>query len=88
MTVFDNVAYGLRVRGLPQNEIEAKASQALDLVQLPHAAGGPASKLSGGQQQRVALGRATAFPPSVILVDERELRQIAVNRASQAPIPS
>jgi len=70
MTVFDNVAYGLRVRGLPQKEIEAKASQALDLVQLRHAADRPASKLSGGQQQRVALGRAIAFSPSIILFDE------------------
>jgi iron(III) transport system ATP-binding protein len=70
MTVFDNVAYGLRVRGLSRKEIEAKASQALDLVQLRHAADRPASKLSGGQQQRVALGRAIAFSPSVILFDE------------------
>jgi len=70
MTVFDNVAYGLRVRGLPQREIEARAFQALDLVQLRQAAERSASKLSGGQQQRVALGRAIAFSPSVILFDE------------------
>ncbi len=70
MTVFENVAYGLRVRGLPQREIESKTHQALELVQLRHAADRPASKLSGGQQQRVALGRAIAFSPPVILFDE------------------
>ncbi len=70
MTVFENVAYGLRVRGVSQREIEAKAYEALELVRLRHAADRPASKLSGGQQQRVALGRAIAFSPSVILLDE------------------
>jgi ABC-type Fe3+/spermidine/putrescine transport system ATPase subunit len=70
MTVFENVAYGLRVRRVPKKEIEARTNQALELVQLRHAADRPASKLSGGQQQRVALGRAIAFSPSVILFDE------------------
>jgi len=70
MTVFENVAYGLRVRGIPQKEIETKTHQALQLVQLHDAADRPASKLSGGQQQRVALGRAIAFSPAVVLFDE------------------
>jgi len=70
MTVFDNVAYGLRVRKQSTNEIRANAEKALDLVQMRHLADRPASKLSGGQQQRVALARAIAFSPTVVLFDE------------------
>jgi ABC-type Fe3+/spermidine/putrescine transport system ATPase subunit len=70
MTVFDNVAYGLRVRKLPAAEIAAQVEKTLDLVQLRHVAGRSASKLSGGQQQRVALARAIAFSPNVLLFDE------------------
>src|SRR6187431_466131 len=61
MTVFDNVAYGLRVRKQSAADIKANAERALDLVQMRHLAERPASKLSGGQQQRVALARALAF---------------------------
>jgi len=70
MTVFDNVAYGLRVRKQSAAEIKANAERALDLVQMRHLAERPASKLSGGQQQRVALARALAFSPTVVLFDE------------------
>ena len=70
MTVFDNVAYGLRVRKQSQAEIKANAEKALDLVQMRHLADRGASKLSGGQQQRVALARAIAFSPTVVLFDE------------------
>ena len=70
MTVFDNVAYGLRVRKRPKAEIEVKARQALDLVQMGSFAERRASQLSGGQQQRVALARACAFSPPVLLFDE------------------
>ena len=70
MTVFDNVAYGLRVRKQSQADIKANAERALDLVQMRHLAERPASKLSGGQQQRVALARALAFSPTVVLFDE------------------
>jgi iron(III) transport system ATP-binding protein len=70
MTVFDNVAYGLRVRKQGQADIKANAERALDLVQMRHLAERPASKLSGGQQQRVALARALAFSPTVVLFDE------------------
>jgi len=70
MTVFDNVAYGLRVRKQSQAEIKANAEKALDLVQMRHLAERGASKLSGGQQQRVALARAIAFSPTVVLFDE------------------
>jgi ABC-type Fe3+/spermidine/putrescine transport system ATPase subunit len=70
MTVFDNVAYGLRVRKQSQAEIRTNVEKALDLVQMRHLAERGASKLSGGQQQRVALARAIAFSPTVVLFDE------------------
>ena len=70
MTVFDNVAYGLRVRKQSAADIKANVERALDLVQMRHLADRPAGKLSGGQQQRVALARAVAFSPTVVLFDE------------------
>ncbi len=70
MTVFDNVAYGLRVRKLPQAEVRQNVERVLGLVQMQAFADRPASKLSGGQQQRVAVARAIAFSPSVLLFDE------------------
>ncbi len=70
MTVFDNVAYGLRVRKRPKAEIEARVRDSLDLVQMGAYAARRASQLSGGQQQRVALARACAFSPPVLLFDE------------------
>jgi ABC-type Fe3+/spermidine/putrescine transport system ATPase subunit len=70
MTVFDNVAYGLRVRRLGTREIAEKVRWALGMVQMENFAERSASKLSGGQQQRVALARAFVFSPSVLLFDE------------------
>ena len=70
MTVFDNVAYGLRVRRRPDSEVITRVREALDLVQLGDLGARSASKLSGGQQQRVALARAFVFSPSVLLFDE------------------
>jgi iron(III) transport system ATP-binding protein len=70
MSVFDNVAYGLRVRKLPRAEVAAQVERALDLVQMRDYATRSASLLSGGQQQRVALARAIAFSPTVVLFDE------------------
>ena len=70
MTVFDNVAYGLRVRRTGAAEITEKVHHALDMVQMRDYAGRRASQLSGGQQQRVALARAFVFSPSVLLFDE------------------
>ena len=70
MSVFDNVAYGLRVRKLPRAEVARQVERALDLVQMRQYADRSASLLSGGQQQRVALARAIAFSPSVLLFDE------------------
>jgi ABC-type Fe3+/spermidine/putrescine transport system ATPase subunit len=70
MTVFDNVAYGLRVRKMPEAEIRERVAWALGLVQMRELATRSASKLSGGQQQRVALARAFVFGPAVLLFDE------------------
>src|SRR6202043_92208 len=70
MTVFDNVAYGLRVRKLLQAEVRRNVRRVLELVQMQDFADRPASKLSGGQQQRVAVARAIAFSPNVLLFDE------------------
>jgi iron(III) transport system ATP-binding protein len=70
MTVFENVAYGLRVRRTGAAEITDKVHDALDMVQMRSFASRRASQLSGGQQQRVALARAFVFSPSVLLFDE------------------
>lgn len=70
MSVFDNVAYGLRVRRLSAADVKKEVERALELVQMRHLADRAASKLSGGQQQRVALARAIAFSPTVVLFDE------------------
>jgi len=70
MTVFDNVAYGLRVRRASKVEIERKTMRALELVGLDEQAKRYATKLSGGQRQRVALARAIVYEPMVILFDE------------------
>jgi iron(III) transport system ATP-binding protein len=70
MTVFDNVAYGLRVRRLGKKDIAEKVQWALKLVRMSDLADRSAAKLSGGQQQRVALARSFVFSPTVILFDE------------------
>jgi iron(III) transport system ATP-binding protein len=70
MTVFDNVAYGLRVRRASGAEIKKKTMNALELVGLDQQAARFATKLSGGQRQRVALARAIVYEPEVILFDE------------------
>jgi ABC-type Fe3+/spermidine/putrescine transport system ATPase subunit len=70
MTVFENVAYGLRVRRESAAQIAEKVDRALDMVQMRQFRDRGASQLSGGQQQRVALARAFVFQPSVLLFDE------------------
>lgn len=70
MTVWDNVAYGLRVRKLPRDEIERRVKEALRLVRLEGFEKRLPLQLSGGQQQRVALARAIAVHPDLLLLDE------------------
>jgi iron(III) transport system ATP-binding protein len=69
-TVFDNVAYGLRVRGTAREEIAERVAAVLDGVGLGELGARYPHELSGGQQQRVALARAFAYGPPVILLDE------------------
>ena len=68
--VFDNVAYGLKLRKVPKDEIKRRVMAILDLVELTGMEGRMTNQLSGGQQQRVALARALVIEPSVLLVDE------------------
>lgn len=70
MTVFENVAFGLRARRVARGEIASAVRRSLDLVGLSALADRPATRLSGGQQQRVALARSIAANPGVILFDE------------------
>ena len=68
--VFDNVAYGLKIRRLPKAEIKEKVTNILKLVELEGMESRMTNQLSGGQQQRVALARALVVEPGVLLFDE------------------
>jgi putative spermidine/putrescine transport system ATP-binding protein len=70
LTVAQNVAFGLRVAGMPHSEREARVAEMLGLIGLPELGGRYPFQLSGGQQQRVALARAIAVRPRVLLLDE------------------
>jgi putative spermidine/putrescine transport system ATP-binding protein len=70
MTVADNVAFGLAVKGVPKAEREVRVTEMLRLIGLPDLASRFPFQLSGGQQQRVALARALAPSPRVLLLDE------------------
>jgi ABC-type Fe3+/spermidine/putrescine transport system ATPase subunit len=70
MTVFENVVYPLKLRGIKGDEAEKKVADVLALVGLAGLEDRPAPALSGGQQQRVALARALVFSPKVLLLDE------------------
>lgn len=70
MNVFDNIAYGMRVRKLPKEQIRSKVAELLQLVRLSNLEERKIEQLSGGQRQRVAFARALAMNPSVFLLDE------------------
>ena len=70
LNVFDNIAFPLRARKLPDEQIKARVKEALELVRLERFADRFSRQLSGGQQQRVAIARAIVFHPNVVLMDE------------------
>lgn len=70
MTVFNNIAFPLKMRGMNKSEIANQVDRALELVKLPDYGSRYPKQLSGGQQQRVALARSVVFNPPVLLMDE------------------
>lgn len=70
MTVFDNMAFGLKLRKVPKDEIERKVNEAAKILDLTHLLDRKPKAMSGGQRQRVALGRAIVRSPKVFLLDE------------------
>ena len=68
LTIFENIAFGLRRRGI--RDVDAEVNKVLNLVELPHLAGRKPTQLSGGQQQRIALARAIVNRPALLLLDE------------------
>jgi putative spermidine/putrescine transport system ATP-binding protein len=89
MTVYENIAFPLRVRRMKEQEIRSKVMTALELVRLPEMAQRKPKQLSGGQQQRIAIARCLVYDPELVLMDEplgaldkklREQLQIEIKR--------
>ncbi len=89
MSIAENLAYPLKIRKMPKNEIKERVDQYLELIELQGFGGRPPGQLSGGQRQRVALARALIFNPSLVLMDEplgaldkklREQMQLEISR--------
>ena len=70
MTVYDNIAFGLKLRGMPKTEIDRRVGEVADMLGLQKLLKRKPKELSGGQRQRVAVGRAIAREPAVFLMDE------------------
>src|SRR5690554_4420783 len=70
MTVFDNMAFGLKLRKTPKDEIKKRVHEAAKILEIEHLLDRKPKALSGGQRQRVALGRAIVRDPKVFLMDE------------------
>jgi sn-glycerol 3-phosphate transport system ATP-binding protein len=70
MSVYDNMAYGLKIKGRPKDDIEARVQRAAEILELSALLRRRPRELSGGQRQRVAMGRAIVREPSVFLFDE------------------
>jgi putative spermidine/putrescine transport system ATP-binding protein len=92
LTVGENIAYPLRIRGVAREQQQKRVEELLALVHLPGYAGRPVSKLSGGQRQRVAIARALALSPRLFLLDEplsaldaklREAMQVELRQLQQ-----
>src|SRR5690606_20722099 len=70
MSVYENMAYGLKIRGLSKSDIQSRVQVAAEILELSHLLDRRPRQLSGGQRQRVAMGRAIVREPKVFLFDE------------------